>query len=172
MNIKDYIHYYLGQPCYDAQGRRAVLIGLNLHAIECPYKVCYGNTEQPSSGIKPLLRRISSMSDSDLLHLASIYSGADRIARENGVASNWFYFHCGFKKSNGGEVVERLVISENGEAWYEHYFDGKRKGANGRNVIRQAEAFHYLLSLGIDLFGLLDAGLAVDAETIKTGSNA
>ena len=27
--------------------------------------------------------------------------------------------------------------------------------------------FHYLLSLGIDLFGLIDAGLAVDAATLN-----
>lgn len=60
------------------------------------------------------------------------------------------------------------------------YFDAKASEEYVKNrlyVIREnitnkismrPERFHYLLSIGIDLFGLIDAGLAIDAATIKT----
>lgn len=35
-----------------------------------------------------------------------------------------------------------------------------------------ADDFHYLLSLGIDLFGLIEAGLAVDADTLNQQTEA
>lgn len=34
-----------------------------------------------------------------------------------------------------------------------------------------AQQFHYLLSKGFDLFGLIPAGLAIDAKTINTPNN-
>lgn len=40
-------------------------------------------------------------------------------------------------------------------------------GAGHTGYLENPESFRYLLSIGIDLFGLIDSGLAVTAETLK-----
>lgn len=179
MNIKEYLKYYIGCPAVNTWfpiehkefDSGWILKGVEYGNATGSYFLVNEKDETWTDSIKPVLRSMSSMSDDQLIHLATIYSGADRITRTKGIANNWFYFFCGFKKSNGGGVNETLVIDDKGEAWYEHYFDHKAKRGRGHNVINQAGAFHYLLSLGIDLFGLIDAGHAIDAATIKTGKS-
>lgn len=152
MKLQDYIHYYIGckmirSSHWEPQNEPYIL---NFEVIR----------EAVEFGDRPLLRRTQDLTEQEAEKLAMIYSGADSVKRVKGTVGNWHYFTCSFD----GAESETLIISSDGCAWYAHYFDENAPGF--RNIINEHEATHYLLKQHFDLFGLIDAGLAVDIKTI------
>lgn len=111
------------------------------------------------------LKRLSDMTEEEALHLARIYTNADKIKRTTGVVSNFFYFFCEFRSGDKG--TRETLIMHDGEAWYRHYFEDKPGCRTGKHhIVRPFEATHYLLKQGFDLFGLIESGQAFDIKTI------
>jgi hypothetical protein len=152
MKLQDYIHYYLGCDYWtnNSQGN------LNIKTLPDVIDMC-----ERGKGVQLHLRRLEDMTEEEAANLAVIYSGAKKVSPMKGIASNWHYFFCYFSEDQEGEV---LVIDATGCAWYAHYFDKSQPGH--RNIVDEHKAFHYLLQNHFDLFGLIDAGLAIDAKTI------
>lgn len=177
MELKDFLHYYIG--CRVDKDPMALdyptikgIHGDRVMISEYRYKTPHADgvftrpeMYQYSGFVKPLLRRLEDMTEEEALHLAGIYSGAEKIKQTTGTVSNFFYFFCEFKYGEKG--VSELMVMHNGEAWYQSYFDKRPKRGKGHNIINQFAAAHYLLSKGFDIFGLISAGLAIDAKTVK-----
>lgn len=173
MNIKDFAHYYIGQRCLNTWFSEDhpnynpgwVLTGFDRDAHR-PFKLETEDDFTWTDSIKPVLRRLEDMTEDEALHLAQIYSGADKIKRTTGTVSNFFYFFCEFR--SGYKGTSETLIMHNGEAWYQHYFEnmpGRRTGR--RNTVRLFDGTHYLLKQGFDLFNLIDQNLAVDIKTFQ-----
>ena len=178
MKIQDYIHYYIGCNVLIDQGtvneERGRLLGvcpvpnsvnqIYYHIVtdemaqnEGPdFCMPYNDDADSVARIKPYLRPMSSITEYEAEHLAMIYTGADSVKRIEGTVSNWFYFECYF---NGAEK-EILKMPKDGGPYYAHMFDDDAPGF--RNIIHEQHAFHYLLQNHFDLFGLIDAGLAIE----------
>jgi hypothetical protein len=152
MNLIDYLPYYLGCDYWtnNSQG--------NLNAKTLPDVI---DMVKRGMDVRLHLRRTTDLTEEEAAHLALIYSGAKKVIKTQGVASNWHYFFCHF---NDNEDCEQLVIGSDGCAWYRHYFDEKEPGC--RNIVNEHQAVHYLLRQHFDLFNLIDNGLALDAKTI------
>lgn len=165
-NIKDYASYYIGRQCLNTwfpPDHDAYDAGWKLAGFRISYYKCFLlENDQDftwTDSIKPILRRLESMTEEEVEQLAMIYSGANSVRRTTGVAANWHYYLCFF---DGSPEPEKLTITADGSAWYAHYFD---KNATGfRNIINEHQATHYLLQQGFDLFGLIDDGIAVEGE--------
>lgn len=112
----------------------------------------YGKGE---AAIKPILRPLSDMTEMELLEFATLCSGAEYVEVAESAISNYKNVMCfsDFHES------ERLVINDNGEVWYASYF---QNGAAGRNTINGHKQTVWLLRHHFDLFGWIDAGLAID----------
>lgn len=175
MKIQDYIKYYIGCEVIVEGKEHAKLIGGSFVPNSCnqiyydlqteemkvddidfamPYN---DDADDPEPRVKPVLRRLEDMTEEEAEQLAIIYSGAKTVERTKGVANNWHYYFCYFSENEEGEL---LIIAADGCAWYAHYFDKDQPGH--RNIVDEHKAFHYLLTHHFDLFGLIDAGLAVD----------
>ena len=168
MQLKDYAHYYIGKPClntwftpdHDAYDVGWKLVGFNASRVK-PFELENDTDTTCTDSIKLKLRRLESMTEEEAEQLALIYSGAKSVARTKGIASNWHYYLCYFGDNEEGEL---LIIAADGCAWYAHYFDKSLPGH--RNIVGEHKAFHYLLQQRFDLFGLIDAGMAIDGKTV------
>lgn len=176
MNIKDYIHYYLGQPCVNSwfpeehkeynKGWR--LMGIRHIESGKSYRLETEDEETWTDSVKPVLRRIKSLTTQELLQIARLAffdqpmnypDNHYRIVTEAGGSAH------AVRIDNDWFEKELRIGHRTGNLWLSW------KTAQTERIQNQPQIFHYLLSLGIDLFGLLDAGLAVDAETLKTEGN-
>lgn len=147
MNMLNYIKYYFGKSAiYDGKEWQIIDIGIR-------YVKLRSYTEKDDLGLlvrvevrhedlKLVLRRIESMGHDDLWQLLNLRNPAYQY---------------------------RDPVIENGVLHYEVMYNGTAK--RYKKILRFHELnpaqFHYLLFLGIDLFGLIDAGLAIDAATIN-----
>ena len=168
MRLQDYIHYYIGCKIQKDSGMVDYpivlgVVGDRVYLSEYRYTTPDSNgvftrpaLSHDVSFIKPVLRRLESMTEDEAENLAMIYSGADSVKRIEGIVSNCFYFECYF---NGAEN-EILKMPKDGGPFYAHMFDDDAPGF--RNIIREQHAFHYLLQNHFDLFGLINAGLAIE----------
>lgn len=179
MNIKDYLKYYIGCPAVNSwfpEDHQEYNKGWVLTAIQLnlpnPYKLETKEEETWTDSVKPILRRIESLTEAEMIGLLqSIVPSnmADKPTRDD-YSLEMFY-------NDGGNLVDedvaiganyscrcyegQIAIRKNGDI---DFFDEE---GNRERVSNLPQSFHYLLSLGIDLFGLIDAGLAIDASTIN-----
>ena len=163
MKLKDYIHYYYGCE-FIANGMRYTIDRIDRlikGTRQNPFGREVWNDFEPHK-IKLVLRRLEDLTEEEAKQLAMIYSGAKSVERTKGVANNWHYYFCYFGENEEGEL---LIIAADGCAWYAHYFDKDQPGH--RNIVNEHKAFHYLLQQGFGLFGLIDAGLAVDGKGLN-----
>lgn len=119
MNIKDYIHYYIGHPCQTDQGTGIIEGVSDTDSCGGTWAARIGEdqdlyAETDCEWIKPILRRLEDMTEQE---------------------------------------KQQSAI---------HRGDGD--GLN--SSLPEAHEFHYLLKQGFDLFGLIDAGVALDAKTV------
>lgn len=149
--LKDYLHYYLYGNIYEVGVSTSQLIGIG----DCYYtiKTKQGNplTLSDRAEIKLVLRRLEDMTEGDLKEMITRLSLIDLSGCEFEYDQYWV------NAIRKGVVVDCLSIEMNGQIDMMHYTHATNP---------QAEAFHYLLSKGFDLFGLIDAGLAIDAKTL------
>lgn len=166
--LKDYLHFYLGCQMY-AYTLESVTNGwLEKQMSKNPqmgysYELTAGNLKKTlEDGYLPILRKLESMAEDEALHIAKNcfyhnemrYPDSDyKVSREGNVYvvnlnNDWF------------EKELRIGLSS-GNIWY-------TKPTIEDRVHHAFDSFHYLLSRGFDLFGLCDAGLAIDKATIKS----
>lgn len=121
----------------------------------------YGPSTYIVANIKPILRRLSDMTEEELLEFAKICSNAETVYSVASSMSNHKNVICVFQ----GGAREKLIVDDGGETWYASYFGGEGDGT--RNTIKQHEQTVWLLRRHFDLFGWIDAGLALDAATLN-----
>lgn len=163
MNIKDYLKYYIGQRYqgYKGVGDIHHCTLSNLHDMI--------NTGEH---VKPILRGIASLTEAELIemHLATAPPDMEDKPTADDYSMEMFY-------NDGGLMVDAdVAVGANyscrcyeGQVAirYTGDIDFYDEAGEREKSINIPKAFHYLLSLGIDLFGLIDAGLAIDAATIN-----
>lgn len=147
-NIKDYLHLYLGCDCIVTLFNNPEPKDLIL--TPTVVKSYYSNV---ITGIKPILRRLSDITDAEF----------------NFLVKERFQYSRFIKTMVENEsIIEPAAI----------YFKGL-KDIGGREIETQCTQpmsslnpaqFLYLLSIGIDLFGLIEAGLAIDATMLNQGT--
>lgn len=125
--IEDFLHLYLGCEVMEVGNNRGKLYAIGLLGGDGKYRAlvdCSSNDSYWTSleNLKPLLRKLSSMSEEERKeHRLLMYGEVDM--------ANQIYSYA-----------------------------------------ETPDSFHYLLSKGFDLFGLVDAGLAIDLNTLNTQS--
>jgi hypothetical protein len=153
MKLQDYIKYYIGCNAITTDDKElADLVGVsddNAHLVHCRTG-SYGTCDV--TGVKLLLRRLEDMTEEDLKEMIIMFSLIDLSNCQFEYDQYWV------NAIRKGVVVDCLSIEMNG------HIDMMRCSP-GTNP--QPETFHYLLSKHFDLFGLIDAGLAVDQKTLK-----
>lgn len=154
--LKDYLHYYLGCQMY-AYTLESVTNGwLEKQMSKNPqmgysYELTAGNLKKTlEDGYLPILRKLESMTEEEAEDLARLVTPKFR-----------------WEDIRILEVKPTEIHFMDGSKWYG---DGVEEFNDCYiSLIEFAPAcFHYLLSRGFDLFGLINAGLAVDKATIKS----
>lgn len=179
MNIKDYLKYYTGCDVIVDDKDRGKLMGGDfmpnsigqvyyyihdynaLKDEDIDFTMPYNDEyEDADCRIKPILRRIESLNDADTHEISKIIQ--DLIPSCNIVRDS--YGNIEFYSIEDDGFV--LTIRKNGS------MDCLCKDNREYYSYPMAEIVHYLLSLGIWLFGddAFDNGLIIDAATIKTES--
>lgn len=160
-DIKEFIHYYLGQqfmmtkPAYHAVHE----FGLS---SDTPFAMSgkfadYFHGDAVSAEVKPILRKLESMSEEEMreLLLHGFGDSKDIVLQE----VDEFKFHVNeAKRDNKHGVGIGYAMIKRGKQYH--------SGSLSFTKLKP-EQFHYLLSRGFDLFNLIDEGLAIDKETLK-----
>jgi hypothetical protein len=171
--IEDYLHLYLGcevrtndRPLGNGQthyGRTGTFIGFTDHTrISCRIAHRAGPEGCINTFLlRPLLRPLSDMTEEEALHCVgiayhSVYDHAPEFIRTEMVDSN----------NEAGAIVCE-------EPGWKYGFSVTKTGidfsANGDFLhIPVFEITRYLLSKGFDLFGLFEAGLAIETPSLLT----
>lgn len=151
MNIKDYIHYYINSDvylCNNIEGK-PVIEKLTAKMAEEDIDMFESETRP----YKLLLRRLEDMTEEEIRGLY----------RAKGLWADLPDSHIQFLSFNNHN---------------KNQIDVKYDGPSGSGGWRCGVAhmflnqlfptqFHYLLKMYFDLFGLIDAGLAIDSKTIN-----
>lgn len=183
MKISDYIHYYIGCKVkatpYGGQSNiweYGNLVGINVHNVA---NVKFDNWQSvadvSTSCIKPLLRKLDNMTEEEMVGL--LQSMLPDLGKEMPTPDD--YSLEMFRYDGGNLVDEDIAVGANytcicyeGSIGIKHCGTIILQDESGEDVTREElinapAAFHYLLRQGFDLFGLCDAGLAVDKNEIK-----
>lgn len=128
-NIKDYLHLYLGAPCFIGDDKIVHFIRM---VNEIGLSVCTGTNAKgiqkwfKSSACLPILRKLSDMTEQEMNYIGNDLK-----------AGTW----------NAPDIRSNPNM-----AWSIHHLT--------------PEIFRYLLSQGFDLFSLIEAGLAIDKNSL------
>jgi hypothetical protein len=150
MKLQAVLHFYLGCefaliPKYN-EGTR-----IDRMTSACPeHKTVYGSNGEnyDYDAIKPILRPLSSMTEEEAVEVCKFATEAKR-----------------------HKSIDILSIDV--KRGYIHYMDGSMWSGDGVQEYNDLEVhfnricpeqFHYLLSRGFDLFGLIPADLAINAK--------
>lgn len=169
--LKDYLHLYLGCAVeLDIGGgskvynRKLVAFGGIEDELYCKLRLgpaskgCVHAVLLKDKSVKPILRRLESITDDELITVFKSISLFDLSECQ---------FECGFGKEErwinaikDGSVVD--AIEYNGHLFYTMNNDGTFDPVNP-----QWEVAALLLKMNFDLFGLIDSGLAIDSTTLN-----
>lgn len=162
-NIKDYLHLYLGCKCVVAmkQTQKCVCIStMTLELMLSPFD------------LTPILRPLSDMTEQELIEVIQLSVPDD--LEDHPTADDYdleiFY-------NDGGNLVDRDVaigatyscICYEGSVAIRkcgtiHFFNDEGEFEKVYNIPR---VYAFLLSKQFDMFGLIEAGLAIDKTTLK-----
>lgn len=149
MKLIDYLPYYIGCDVITTDDNEtAELVGVTDDDAHLVHKGTGSYGTCSVEGIKPILRKLESMTREEAKYL------------------------LGFKESEIILNIRKTDKYYNFEfKWADNRFDkgyGFSERAIGfNNDDWKPWQFHYLLRQHFDLFGLIDAGLAIDAKTIQ-----
>lgn len=154
--LQDYIHFYLGcrvvAAPYGGQPKRldeGTLVGINNHDIvNIKLDKWQSVADISISCVKPILRKLDSITDEEKTQI--------------GKMAGWYE----------GKVIlseHHLEIAHDTfkEMAYECLIDADDNDAARLGPTAYFSFMPYLTNRGVDLFGLIDAGLAIDANTLK-----
>lgn len=180
MNLRDYAPYYIGTPCYNTwfpPDHDEYNAGWVLRGFRTTSEKCYMLESELditwTDSIKPILRRLEDMTEGEMVALLTSLFPFDM--EDKPVADEFsiemFYNDDGLMVDGDVSVGAnytcrcyegQIAIKQCGSICF---FDEAGNQEHGINV---PKAFHYLLQQHFDLFGLIPAGLAIDAKTITT----
>lgn len=169
--LKEYLHYYLYGNINEVGVSTCQLIGIG----DCYYTI---KTKQGSlltlsdrADIKLVLRRLEDMTEGEMIELlqslvppdmedkpvddeygVEMFYNDDGLMVDGDISVGCNYSCRCYEGQVGVRICGSIILfDENG---------------NLERVENTPNAFHYLLSKGFDLFGLIDAGLAIDIKTL------
>lgn len=161
MNIKDYLRYFIGQKVLINNARYENKVDVLTHLNDGGD--CAGNEyEWDASNCQIILRRLEDMTEDE--------DGAIfQLERNRNPELGGHDFDV--RKGDNGWIITRLDMLEShlmvgfkGQAYW--VYDVPKQHIEP--VLNAPLLFHWLLSHGFDLFGLIDAGLAIDSKTVNT----
>lgn len=170
-DIKDYLPYYIGQKCKTDQGV-GIIEGVNVtDSCAGTWAVTLDEdsevyTENDCEWINLVLKRLCDMTDSEALHIGMLamfdrdmnYPDTDyKVWRPESATVDKTPNCCAVRISNDWYDIEIRIGFISGNIWL----------VEGSRIYNQPKIFHYLLKQGFDLFGLIDAGLAIDSKTLN-----
>lgn len=172
--IEDYLHYYYMGLCEEAiivPGQDALFVP-GIISVRTIY-----NVAAKLSIVKPILRPLSDMTKEEAEYFAWIcmdsknrLDSESRIAQEE-IDIELVFNDDGLMLDNDIEVYigvtcrcfeGAVILRKDGSICVED-----DEGVKQEPIDNIAEKVHYLLSKGFDLFGLIEAGLAIDKTTLK-----
>lgn len=172
MKLKDYLHYYLYGNILEVGVSTCQLIGIG----DCYYtiKTKQGTllTLSDRANVKLVLRRLEDMTQEEMVNLLTDLFPFDMEDKPSAdeFSMEMFYNDDGLMVDGDVSVGAnytcrcyegQIAIKQCGTICF---FDEAGNQEHGINV---PKAYHYLLSKGFDIFGLIDAGLAVDIKIIN-----
>ena len=130
---------YLGQKCQSPEGEGIILGVDNVGNVEVEFGIMGPDFSQiyEVGEILPILRRLDSLTENEARELYKVCYPSDTELDAESFLGDWW------NKYDEWYVKTKYFIFGKPAAWLK------------------------LLSWGFDLFGLIDSGLAIDAETIK-----
>lgn len=165
MKLQDYLHYYLGckmirSSHWEPQNEPYIL---HFEVIK----------EAVEFGDRPILRRLEEMTEKEMIAMiqATVPDDMEFKPVDDEYVINMFY-------GDGGNLVDERVAV--GAEISLRCFSGQvciwkcgtlylyDDAGDEQFRVNDPKAFHYLLQQQFDLFGLIDAGVAIDAKTIKS----
>lgn len=171
MNIKDFLRYYIGCRVLVNDKDLGTFLGAalvpnevdqiyyDIHLDEWPEGeiMPFNDDMSEDCRIKPILRRLEDMTEEERKHIWLML-----VKRPFPSSGNtcWFDETSRLaKRCCMMSGVDRVGIEMNGHVWWD--CDLSPQKYNPHFVT------HYLLKRGFDLFGLCDAGLAIDSKTVN-----
>jgi hypothetical protein len=153
MKLQDYLHYYLHGKIWEAGVMTCTLIGIGDSYYTIKTKQGTLLTLSNRANIKLVLRRLEDMMADEAIELASLVVHKDEYINVSIYRHNY---------TNDLMVQWGLLTQSQRADDVEYFFNatGERSWSGSQ--------FHYLLQQGFDLFGLIDAGLAIDAKTLQS----
>jgi hypothetical protein len=159
MDIKDYLHLYIGCEVISTGGKHmGKLVGVSVNQATINPLDHFDPRVTPPQYLKPILRPLSDMTEEEAKHFFGLSDNAE--------------VYC---KVNHGNHTEFMYKWQDSEAIYDTR-DGKSYSSialtHDRHLLpTSSDGFLFLLSKYFDLFGLIDAGLALDAtQTVNSDS--
>lgn len=165
MKLQDYIHHYIGCRCFNTwfpEGHEMYDKDWRLMAyrLDVPRQFCLENAEDSTwtDSIKLILRKLSDITDDEKKMIWEIIF--QRPFHESG-RIDWHEKETfdSAKRWVLWSGVERVGIEMTGYIWADS--DLHTYKFNPHLIT------HYLTTIGVDVFGLLRAGLAIDSKTLK-----
>ena len=141
------------------------------------YKLSVKNIHEAIEfGDRPVLRKLSDMTEEDFQDVAKYFFGTDKLVFAN-YDKHWYACDRELDPEFDGDIIEHINeacdddpentimcdlrtwnITHGWITWDEVY--------HGFSVTEQAKIFQALLSKSFDLFGLIDSGLAINKTTL------
>lgn len=150
MELKQVLHYYLGQKCMEA----VVVPGQALYFEESliGYRSVY-NLANDLSVVRPILRPLSDMTEEEMRDFVKGYVDEDEQYEIHSLSTDGesIEFYCGTTSEWQPDGVAVPVERK----WVMPLFQ------------LMPHEFHFLLQRGFDLFGLIESGQAVDAKSLQ-----
>lgn len=178
MELKDYLHYYIGcrvqAAPYGGQQKRyeyGKLVGIGIHdVVNIKFDTWQSVADVSTFCVKPILRQLEDMTEGEAVMVHREATKTPFLPADKDEYDVTYI-------KDKGEVCSIQVIDlrmptiytniniEGDVLVYVHEVNEEPKICE--RVANQHHITHYLLRQGFDLFGLIDAGLAIDAKTVK-----
>lgn len=169
MKLQDYLHYYYNGQCLEAikvPGQE-----LRFDTAMVTTRTLF-NVQAGLSEVKLVLRRLEDMTEDEMIELFQSMVPDDM---EDKPANDEFAVNV-FRGDGGNLVDENVAIgAEYSCRCFEGQLTIKKCGTicaydeagDEEELVNAPRAYHYLLQQSFDLFGLIDAGLAIDLKTLN-----
>jgi hypothetical protein len=169
MKLQDYLHYYLHGQIWEAGVTTCTLIGIGDSYYTIKTKQGTLLTLSNRADIKLVLRRLEDMTEEEAITLYRLSTKTPFLSADK---DEYDVTYIKDKEEICSIQVVDLRISrmymniniEGDILIYIHEQNEEPKICE--RVANQHEATHYLLKQGFDLFGLIPAGLAIDAKNL------
>ncbi len=171
--LKDYLHLYLGCECLLEHKVRVTLNGFeNNHPVVLNKKDWQSARVNQMDLIKPILRPLSDMTDNEIDELASVLLGKETHCFHKWRSEDGDCIIADWKKEKPFDkefdtLTMGMLISGDFSIKHKWDYSNKKGTATTNEPLWNSHLItKYLLSKHFDLFGLIDAGLAIDKSKL------